>query len=65
MLNIGHEIVDIFDLRWAENCGISLSMFANCNDTTRWTLVALTAIVAAAVALSAPCSIMRTRLMRN
>ena len=26
-------------------------MFAKCNDTTRWTLVALTAIVAAAVAL--------------
>ncbi|MBU0863332.1 MAG: signal peptidase II, partial [Alphaproteobacteria bacterium] len=31
------EIVDIFNLTWAENCGISLSMFASCTDTTRWT----------------------------
>ncbi|MGQ3102248.1 MAG: signal peptidase II [Sphingopyxis solisilvae] len=43
------EIVSFFDLRWAENCGISLSMFASCTDTTRWTLVAVTGIVAAAV----------------
>ena len=43
-------ILPFFDLRWAENCGISLSMFANCTDTTRWTLVAVTGIVAAAVA---------------
>ncbi|MBW8297215.1 signal peptidase II [Sphingopyxis sp.] len=45
------EIVDIFDLRWAENCGISLSMFASCTDTTRWTLVAVTALVAGAVGI--------------
>lgn len=44
------EIVSFFDLRWAMNCGISLSMFASCTDTTRWTLVAVTAAVAAAVA---------------
>ena len=44
------ELVDIFNLTWAENCGISLSMFSACNDTTRWTLVAVTAAVAAAVA---------------
>ena len=44
------EIVSFFDLRWMENCGISLSMFASCTDTTRWTLVAVTGIVAAAVA---------------
>lgn len=44
------EILPIFNLTWAENCGISLSMFANCTDTTRWTLVAVTGIVAAAVA---------------
>lgn len=44
------EIISFFDLRWAENCGISLSMFASCTDTTRWTLVAVTAAVAAAVA---------------
>ena len=45
------ELMDIFNLTWAENCGISLSMFANCNDTTRWTLVAVTALVAGAVAI--------------
>lgn len=45
------EIVDIFDLTWAENCGISLSMFASCTDTTRWTLVAVTALVAGAVGI--------------
>ncbi|WP_332819195.1 signal peptidase II [Sphingopyxis sp.] len=44
------EIVSFFDLRWAMNCGISLSMFASCTDTTRWTLVAVTAAVALAVA---------------
>jgi signal peptidase II len=44
------EILPIFRLTWAENCGISLSMFANCTDSTRWTLVAVTAAVAAAVA---------------
>lgn len=43
------EILSFFDLRWAENCGISLSMFASCTDTTRWTLVAVTGVVAAAV----------------
>lgn len=44
------EILSFFNLTWAENCGISLSMFSKCNDTTRWTLVAVTAVVAAAVA---------------
>lgn len=44
------EILPIFNLTWAENCGISLSMFANCTDTTRWTLVAVTGLVAAGVA---------------
>ena len=44
------EITSFFNLTWAENCGISLSMFAKCNDTTRWTLVAVTALVALAVA---------------
>ncbi|WP_432768871.1 MAG: signal peptidase II [Sphingopyxis sp.] len=44
------EITSFFNLTWAENCGISLSMFSDCNDTTRWTLVAVTALVAAAVA---------------
>ena len=44
-------ILPFFDLRWAENCGISLSMFASCTDTTRWTLVAVTGLVAGAVAI--------------
>ncbi|MGH6696088.1 signal peptidase II [Sphingopyxis sp.] len=44
------EITSFFNLTWAENCGISLSMFASCTDTTRWTLVAVTGVVAAAVA---------------
>lgn len=44
------EIVDIFNLTWAENCGIALSLLSKCNDTTRWSLVALTAVVAGAVA---------------
>src|SRR3546814_4911245 len=44
------ELASFFNLTWAENCGISLSMFASCTDTTRWTLVAVTGIVAAAVA---------------
>lgn len=43
------EIVSFFNLTWAENCGISLSLLAQCNDTTRWSLVALTAVVASAV----------------
>ncbi|PKQ00536.1 MAG: signal peptidase II [Alphaproteobacteria bacterium HGW-Alphaproteobacteria-13] len=45
------EITSFFNLTWAENCGISLSMFSNCNNTTRWTLVAVTGLVASAVAL--------------
>lgn len=45
------HILPFFDLTWAENCGISLSMFASCTPTTRWTLVAVTGLVAAAVAI--------------
>jgi signal peptidase II len=43
------EIVEFFDLNWQENCGIALSLLSKCNDTTRWSLVALTGVVAAAV----------------
>jgi signal peptidase II len=43
------EIAEIFNLNWQENCGIALSLLANCNDTTRWSLVALTSVVATAV----------------
>lgn len=45
------EITSFFSLTWAENCGISLSMFSSCTPTTRWTLVAVTGLVASAVAL--------------
>ena len=44
-------VLPIFNLTWAENCGISLSMFSDQSPTTRWTLVAVTGIVAAAVAV--------------
>ena len=45
------EITSFFNLTWMQNCGISLSMFSNCTPTTRWTLVAVTGLVASAVAL--------------
>ena len=45
------DLIPIFRLTWAENCGISLSLFSDCNDTTRWSLVAITAVVALAVAV--------------
>src|SRR3546814_12866846 len=32
------SLAPVFDLQWAENCGISLSMFSRCDDTQRWTL---------------------------
>src|SRR3546814_18509264 len=44
-------LLPIFNLQWAENCGISLSMFARCHDTHPWTPVPVTALVAVAVAL--------------
>lgn len=43
------NLIPFFQLTWAENCGISLSLFANCSDPQRWTLVAVTSVVAAAV----------------
>ncbi|WP_447765268.1 signal peptidase II [Sphingopyxis panaciterrae] len=45
------EILPFFNLTWAENCGISLSMFSKCTDGQRWILVAVTAAVAGAVAI--------------
>jgi signal peptidase II len=44
------EIVSFFNLTWAQNYGISLSMFSDQSPTTRWILVAVTAAVALAVA---------------
>lgn len=45
------EIVSFFNLTWAQNYGISLSMFADQSPTTRWILVGVTALVATAVAI--------------
>ncbi|WP_283419928.1 signal peptidase II [Sphingopyxis sp. Geo48] len=45
------ELLPFFNLTWAQNYGISLSMFSDQSPTTRWVLVAVTGIVAAAVAL--------------
>ena len=44
------EILPFFDLTWVENRGISLGLFTADNDAARWVLVAVTAIIAAAVA---------------
>jgi signal peptidase II len=43
------QLAEIFNLTWAKNCGIALSLLSKCNDTTRWSLVALTGVVATAV----------------
>ncbi len=45
------ELVSFFNLTWAQNYGISLSMFSGQSPTTRWIIVAVTAIVATAVAI--------------
>ncbi|MBN8841911.1 MAG: signal peptidase II [Sphingomonadales bacterium] len=45
------EILPFFNLTWAQNYGISLSMFSDQSPTTRWTLVVVTALVAGAVAI--------------
>ncbi len=45
------ELVSFFNLTWAQNYGISLSMFSDQSPTTRWVLVAVTAVVALAVAV--------------
>ena len=45
------EIVSFFNLTWAQNYGISLSMFSDQSPTTRWILVAVTAAVAIGVAV--------------
>ena len=44
-------LVPIFDLTWVENRGVSLGLLTASSDTARWLLVALTAAVAAAVAV--------------
>lgn len=45
------DITSFFRLTWAENCGISLSLFAECSDSQRWMLVAVTGAVALMVGI--------------
>ncbi len=45
------ELLPFFDLRWVENYGISLGLFTAASAAQRWLLVALTAAIAAGVAV--------------
>lgn len=44
-------LLPIFDLRYLRNYGISLGLFQANSDAARWLLVALTAVIAAGVAV--------------
>ena len=43
------DLLPFFDLRWTENTGVSLGMFAATSDAARWLLVGVTAAVALVV----------------
>lgn len=45
------HIISFFDLRYAENRGVSMSFLTADNDGERWALVALTAVITAGVAV--------------
>ncbi len=45
------HIMSQFDLRWAENRGVSMGMLEAGSETQRWMLVALTAVIATVVAV--------------
>ena len=45
------DLLPFFDLRWVENRGVSMGFLTASTDTTRWLLVALTAAIAAFVAV--------------
>ena len=45
------HIVSFFDLRWAENRGVSMGMLTADTDAQRWLLVGLTALIAVIVAV--------------
>jgi len=45
------ELLPFFNLTWAENYGVSMGMLTASSDFQRWALVALTAIIAIAVAV--------------
>ena len=44
-------VLPFFDLTWVENRGVSLGLLTASSDTARWLLVALTAAIAAGVAV--------------
>lgn len=44
-------LLPIFDLRWVQNYGISMGFFVAESDTARWILVAVTTLIAAAIAV--------------
>ena len=43
------DLVPVFDLRWAQNYGVSFSLLVADSNETRWLLVALTAAIATGV----------------
>ncbi len=43
------ELVPAFDLRWAQNFGVSFSLLSADDDASRWMLVALTSAIAIGV----------------
>ena len=45
------ELLDIFDLRWVENYGVSMGFLTADTATGQWLLVALTAAISAGVAV--------------
>ena len=45
------HIISFFDLRYAENRGVSMSFLTADNEAERWALVALTAVITAGVAV--------------
>ena len=45
------HIISFFDLRWAENRGVSMGMLTADTDAQRWLLVGLTALIAVIVAV--------------
>ena len=45
------ELIPFFDLRWTENPGVSLGMFAATSPEMRWGLVAVTSLIAVVVAV--------------
>ena len=43
------DIVSFFDLRWAQNYGVSFSLLSASSNESRWLLVGLTALIATGV----------------